>query len=454
MSDRTLTYLSLCGMLGYGFPEESLALALTRDPAFIGVDAGSTDPGPFYLGSGTCFVQPEQIRRDLELALVAARQHDIPLIIGSAGGAGAAPHLAMFREILLEIAARRDLHFRLAVIPADLSADQVVAASRAGRMSPCGPAPELTEEAIGQCSHLVAQMGTDPFVEALGGDADVIVAGRSCDTAIFAALPIMQGYDPALSLHSAKIAECGTLCAEPGGANDSLLVTLEPDGFTVRPVNPEKRCLPYTVAAHSLYEQPSPHQFVEPEGIVDMGASTFAAVDERTVRVAGTRLRAAPATTIKIEGARRVGSRSLTIAGTCDPGVIAHLDAIEEEVGNRVRTMMADLPGAEAVSLRFLRYGLDAVMARPLPGAPPPSEVGLVIEAVAPTSDLADTAVSLARSTALHQGFPGRKTTSGNLAFPFSPSDLRGGDVYEFAVYHLMAVRPDEGLFPVSFESV
>ena len=61
-----------------------------------------------------------------------------------------------------------------------------------------------------------------------------------------------------------------------------------------------------------------------------------------------------------------------------------------------------------------------------------------MIEAIAPTQDIADTAISLARSSALHQQFPNRKSTAGNLAFPFSPSDFKGGEVYEFSLYHLM----------------
>lgn len=130
MPEEKLTYVSLCGMLGYGFPEASLARSLDCAPAFIGADNGSTDPGPYYLGSGTGFVRPEQIRRDLELALLASRKHRIPLIIGSAGGAGAAPHVVGFREILLEIARRHNLHFRLAVIAADVAPDTVVAALR------------------------------------------------------------------------------------------------------------------------------------------------------------------------------------------------------------------------------------------------------------------------------------------------------------------------------------
>ena len=81
-----LKYVSICGLLGYGYPVKSLETALKTNPSFLGVDAGSTDPGPYYLGSGTSFVKALQIKRDLEPALIAARKNDIPLIIGTAGG--------------------------------------------------------------------------------------------------------------------------------------------------------------------------------------------------------------------------------------------------------------------------------------------------------------------------------------------------------------------------------
>lgn len=109
----------------------------------------------------------------------------------------------------------------------------------------------------------------------------------------------------------------------------------------------------------------------------------------------------------------------------------------------------------ENYSLRFLKYGLDAVTGinEPLPDLLP-REVGLVLEAIAPTQDLADTILSLARSTALHQPFTGRKTTAGNLAFPFSPSDVPCGPVYEFAIYHLMEPEKNQPFFSVHYEEV
>lgn len=107
---KEIKFLSLCGMLGYGYPVEGLKRAMREDIAFIGVDAGSTDPGPYYLGSGKAFVKEMQIRRDLEPALVAAREKKIPLIIGTAGGSGARPHVDFFCEILLDLAKKPNYH--------------------------------------------------------------------------------------------------------------------------------------------------------------------------------------------------------------------------------------------------------------------------------------------------------------------------------------------------------
>ena len=46
--------LSTSSLLGYGFPEASLRKGLELNPDMIGVDGGTTDPGPHYLGSGEC----------------------------------------------------------------------------------------------------------------------------------------------------------------------------------------------------------------------------------------------------------------------------------------------------------------------------------------------------------------------------------------------------------------
>lgn len=454
MADE-IKFLSLCGMLGYGYPLAGLERALREDIAFIGVDNGSTDPGPYYLGSGKCFVKEMQIRRDLEPALLGACRKKIPLIIGSAGGSGARPHVDFFRSIVVDLARKNNLSFKMAVIYADLDKSMILDALNVGRITPCGPVPELTEDRVNKVSNPVGQMGTEPLIAALEAGADVVVAGRCCDTAIFAALPIMRGFDPGLALHCAKIAECGALCARPVGANDSLLATIGKDYFIVEPVNPTKKCIPASTAGHSLYEQPDPNCFYEPEGKIDMNDAKFEPYGERAVKVSGTRLVPAAKHTLKLEGAELKGCRAVTIAGISDPVAIRCIDNIEAGVRSAVADNMEKLIALDEYSLIFRRYGLDGAIGRELARNPvTPDDLGLLIEVVAPTQELADTILSLARSTALHQSFDGRKATAGNLAFPFSPSDLSGGQVYEFSMYHLMEVEDQQAIFPIELINV
>lgn len=448
---ESIKYLSLCGMLGYGFPESGLHSACEQQLDFIGADSGSTDPGPYYLGSGKGFVKPMQVRRDLELALLAARKKEIPLIIGSAGGSGAKEHVDNFVAILMEIAVKHDLHFKMAVIYADLERAMLKQALAEGRISPCGPVPELTEEKIEKVCNPVGQFGTEPIIEALESGAEVIISGRCCDTAVFAAYPIWKGYDPGLAIHCAKIAECGALCAYPVGANDSLLCTIASDHFIVEPVNPKRICTPESVAAHSLYEQPNPECFFEPEGMIDMRSTIFTQISPRAIKASHTIIRPPVKETLKLEGAELKGYRSVTIAGTCDPMVITHLDDLEAGVREAVTANLKGMVNANEYRLIFRRYGLDATSFVKPNSTVIPHEIGLMIEAIAPTQELADSILSLARSTALHQPFPERKATAGNLAFPFSPSDLSGGPVYEFSLYHLMEIESSAKMFPVKY---
>ena len=69
--------LSPTAILGYGFPETSFASGLALNPDVIAVDAGSTDPGPYYLGAGVSFTNRPAVKRDLRLILGAGREHGI-----------------------------------------------------------------------------------------------------------------------------------------------------------------------------------------------------------------------------------------------------------------------------------------------------------------------------------------------------------------------------------------
>src|SRR5215813_989656 len=117
---RPLRSLGASGQLGYGIPTPAFAAGLARAPDMIGVDMGSIDIGPAYLGGGKMAPTRVGAKRDLRKVLRAARRLDIPLIVGSAGSAGAKPHLQETLAIIREIAREDGLAFRLATVAADV----------------------------------------------------------------------------------------------------------------------------------------------------------------------------------------------------------------------------------------------------------------------------------------------------------------------------------------------
>ena len=84
-----------------------------------------------------------------------------------------------------------------------------------------------------------------------------------------------------------------------------------------------------------------------------------------------------------------------------------------------------------------------------------PHEVGFVIEVVGQQSqEMASAVLGVARANMLHTDFPGRLCREGNMAFPFSPSDIEVGPVYRFSVYHVAGVADPREMFPIEYEMV
>ncbi|MDR0759436.1 MAG: acyclic terpene utilization AtuA family protein, partial [Treponema sp.] len=320
MAKEEFRILSTTAILGYGFPVASFEAGMARKPHLIAVDAGSTDPGPYYLGAGVSFTNRGAVKRDLELMLKAGVPNKIPVVVGTAGGSGADPHLAWCREIIEEIARENNLHFKMAVIHAELEKSSIIQAFRQGKISPLEPAPALTEREINDSTHIVAQMGLEPFLAALDKGVDVILAGRTYDPVCFAALPISLGYDRALSLHLGKILECASICATPGSGSDCMFGYIGEDYFRVEPLNPVRKCTTLSVAAHTLYEKTNPYILPGPGGYLDLHDCRFEQETENIVRVRGTKFIPGVAgggktNTVKLEGAKPVGFRTVSIAG-------------------------------------------------------------------------------------------------------------------------------------------
>jgi len=455
--------LSPTAILGYGFPADSLERGMSRKPHAIAVDAGSTDAGPQFLGTpnvGGHAGQPgaltdfaRTMTADLRPLLRAAVAAGIPLIIGSAGGAGGNLHVAGISALVKRIAQEDGLSFRLATIQAEIDPAIVREKLRDGKITPLGPVPDLTTLDVERAVRIVAQMGVEPFVEALRSGAQVIIAGRASDPSMFAALPILNGFDHGLAIHMGKILECGAIASDPGSGSDVMLGTLTRDHFIVEPMNPARRCTVRSVAAHSLYEASDPWHLREPGGVVQLEHVSFDAETDRSVRVTGSEFKADSIYHIKLEGAEFIGYRTICMAGTRDPGVIEHLDDLLDQARQRAAEQFSDLP-ADEWSLHFHVYGKNAVMgpleAEPFHG----HELGLLIEVIAPAQEQAQSICMFVHAFILHCGCPGRRSTAGNLAFPFSPQDIAAGPVHRFSIYHLMEVDGPLELFPMHIEEV
>jgi hypothetical protein len=447
--------LSATAILGYGYPLASLEAGLAANPHFIGVDGGSTDPGPYYLGAGLSFTSEAAVKRDLEPLIRAGHERHIPVIVGTSGGSGGDPHLEWCFDIVKRIGQETGISLRVALIHAEQDKEAIRRTLRQGRIRRLDSVPQMTDEDIDRSVRIVGQMGPEPIQRALADDVDVVLAGRSCDVSIFSAIPLAQGFDPGLTMHAAKIVECGAYCAEPAGASDSILAVIRGDHFVLKAVNPERRVTVVSAAAHSLYEQGHPSLIVEPLGVVDVSQACFEELPDGSVRISGSRFDPTPQYTIKLEGAALVGYRTVSIGGVRDPIAIRGIDVSIEAARRIVADAFGPPNASQPYQLIFRVYGRDGVMGLGEPLRDTTGhEIGLLIEVIAHSQARAAGICALARSTVLHHDYPGRMTVGGSLALPFSPHDAPWGPVYKFSIYHLMEVDDPLVPFPIEVRTI
>ena len=411
----------------------------------LALDAGSTDPGPYYLGAGVPFVNRRAAKKDLTMILDAARARRIPVLIGSAGGGGGRPHLEWTLDLYRELCRERGYRFRTAVIDAEVDRGWLRAQVAAGRVRPLDHDRALTGADVDAATRIVAQMGVEPFLTALDAGAEVVIAGRACDAAVSRRCRSTPASTPAWRSTWARSSSAAPRPPIRGTARTacsaSSRTTRSRWSRRTRTRSARSPRWPRTRSTSA----PIPTSSTCPTATSTSRRTRFEAAGERAVRVSGTRFVPAATPTLKLEGVARVGFRTLAIAGVREPQLIANLDAYLANVRTRVADTYPD-----GYRLIFHVYGRDGVMGplEPVRGSHP-HEIGLIIEVIADDAETSAAVLALARSVALHVTYPGRKAIAGNLAFPFSPSDLRAGEAYEFTIHHLVAVDDPGALFRV-----
>ena len=439
------------GALGAGIKRAAFDAAMKMKPDIISTDAGSTDSGPYYLGTGTGKYSKKAIKRDMELLILGAAQAGIPITIGTAGLCGSNIGVDDFAQTAAEIAAENGLRLKIAKIYTEQTQQRMKELYAAGKITPLKGAPEIDESTFDSCSHIVGLAGAEAFQEALKNKADLVICGRATDTAVIAAYPLMQGMDPAACWHAAKTAECGGICTtDPDGG---VFLTIDRSGFTVESPSPDGTCSAFGVSAHLLYENADPVHLTEPGIVLDTSDSVYTELPDGKVRVTGTRITATPYT-MKLEGSGPVGYQTVSIVGMQDRELMKDPARWIKMMTGYVQPKLDDM-GFDRSQYRYeLRpYGYNAVTGAPVPEGYIPNELAMMLLVTADSQELATQVAKSFNPYLLHFPVHPEKPLP-TFAFPYSPIECERGQLFEFKLYHVVHLDDPLELCRIEYQTI
>jgi acyclic terpene utilization AtuA family protein len=435
------------GMLGAGFSPGTITRGISLGADVIAVDGGSTDSGPYYLGTGTAKTTERAVRRDLRLLLAAASSAGIPLLVGSCGTSGTDSGVNWVAGIVNAICAEDGLDLAIAKIFSEQDAGQLIAQLERGRIHPLPPSGPLDAATLRRCAHIVGMMGHEPIEQALRAGANVVLAGRATDTAVSAAFALMRGMPPGPAWHAAKIVECGGQCTT-NPASGGVFARIDHGGFTIEPLDPDTACTPASVAAHMLYETVNPYTMREPGGTIEVASARYTAIDERTVRVEGSRFESASQYTVKLEGAAVTGYETVSFTGIRDPQILQSIEVwaefFEKSLTERVESVLELARGSWEADLRL--YGYNAILGELEQEPATPAEVGVMLLVSAEDQQTATAISKLANPLLLHLPLPTMSYLP-SFAFATSPAHIDRGAAYEFVLNHVVDVDSPTDMF-------
>jgi hypothetical protein len=446
-ANHTLRIVCPNGHLGFApIKTGSFRVGCQSEPDLICADSGSCDVGPVPLGSDTSSSPLQWQVADLEQMLLASRRLGVPMIVGSAGDTGSNSRVDLFVDMIRDIARKHGLpRFRVGYFYSEVSKEALRRRIAAGdEIAGLDGRPALDLATLDATDRVVAVAGIHPYIKLLGEGADVIIGGRSSDCAIFAAPAIRQGFPEGLAYFYGKVLECASFCAEPYAAKESVLGEITMEDVKVTALLPEQRCTIASVAGHAMYERANPFYEYFLGGHIDMSGCRYEQYNERTVRVTGPRYIAAPELRVKLEGAGKIGERYVGIVGVRDPYTIASIDLVTAWARHQVVERFGD----SGYELHFTIYGRNAILGAHEPlKATPAHELGIVVQAVAPTKTMAEEVSMIATRQMFYARLPEVKGTAGGVAFLLDEVML-ASPAYRWTLNHTMRLDDPLELFP------
>jgi Acyclic terpene utilisation family protein AtuA len=446
-ANQTLRIVCPNGHLGFApIKTGSFHIGCRCEPDLICADSGSCDVGPVPLGADISSSPRQWQVQDLEEMLLASRRLGVPMIVGSAGDTGTNSRVDLFVGIIRDLAQKHGLaRFRVGHFYSEVTKEALRRRISSGDVvAGLDARPPLDVATLDATERVVAMAGVHPYIKLLDEGADVIIGGRSSDCAIFAAPAIRRGFPPGLAYFYGKILECASFCAEPYAGKESVLGEITMDDVKITALLPEQRCTVASVAGHAMYERANPFYEHFVGGHIDMSGCRYEQYDERTVRVTGPRYVAGSELQVKLEGSGKVGERYIGIVGVRDPYTIANID----RVTGWARQQVIERFGDNGYELHFTVYGRDAVLGDREPlKAMSAHELGIVVQGVAPTKEMAEEVCMIATRQMFYARLPQVKGTAGGVAFlldevmPASPA-------YRWTLNHTMRLDDPLELFP------
>ncbi|MGE8207033.1 acyclic terpene utilization AtuA family protein [Heyndrickxia sp. NPDC080065] len=451
---KELRIVSPNGHLGFApTKEESFYLAAATKPDYYCCDSGSDDIGAAALGADRSVSMYKWQKHDLELMLLASREQNVPMLVGSAGDCGTNSRVDLYVQIIKDLAREHNLPpFKIAYFYSEVDTSylsdkvnhNIILEGLDGREN-------LTKEEIQKTTRVVAVAGIHPFIKALEMGADVIIGGRSSDCAIFAAPAIFEGFPKEHAYYLGKVLECASFCAEPYGAKESVIGIITHQDVKVTAMAPHQRCTIASVAGHAMYERANPYFEYFAGGLLDMTNCKYEQFDERTTRITGQKYVPIEGDIkVKLEGAGKVGEKYIGIAGVRDPYTIKNIDKVIQLCQEQVAEEFPDIE----YYLNFRIFGKNGVMGDMEPVKEIKShELGIVIEGIAETKELAEAITLMGTRQIFYARLPEVKGTAGTAAF-IVDEVLPSTASYSWTINHTVPVKDPMELFELHIETV
>ena len=434
------------GVLGLGFDRVALERGIRAKPDIICIDGGSTDSGAFYLGTSSSKYARSVCKSEWRDLMLARALAGVPLVIGSCGTCGSNDTVDWMYDITLELAAELCQSLKITRIYSQQSSETIKRAHSSGRLSPLTPAPKIDDVRIDACTNIVALAGIEQIGAALTTGADIVLAGRTTDTATISALPIMRGEHSGASWHGAKIGECGAFCSSKPSSG-VIVIDFDKQGFTVEAMAEGANCTPHSVSAHMLYENTDPFILYEPGGHLDVSGARYTALDDRRVRVEGSQWHKSLDYRVKLEAARIDGYQTTMLALIRDSRYVENSTLWVENLAKFCEAKISECTNfaRDDYSLDFRLIGTNASLGALENKKGYPVEVGVLLIITASSQAIANELSQIINPFLLHYPLTDDEELP-TFAFPYSPAHCERGAIYEFALNHLLELdEPMDG---------